>query len=97
MNLKSCTSHAPWKAEFSGKKVAGWGVLSARDEIVAYIPQSIVHDESNARLIASAPEMLQALESIVDAYQRYFDVMPVAWQSYDDHARSIISKVKGEA
>lgn len=97
MNLKSCTSHAPWKAQFGGKKLVGWGVLSARDEVVAYTPQSIVHDEANARLIASAPEMLQALESIVEAYQRYFDVMPVAWQSYDDHTRAIISKAKGEA
>lgn len=50
---------------------------------------------ANARLIASAPEMLQALESIVEAYQRYFDIMPVAWQSYDDRARAIISKAKG--
>lgn len=93
MNILICTSHAPWKAEF--KDGYGWCVLSAREETVSHIPQSIVHDEANARLIASAPEMLQALESIVDAYQRYFDVMPVAWQSYDDHARAIISKAKG--
>ena len=96
MNIPICTNHAPWKAEFGGKKLAGWGVLSARDEVVAYIPQSIVHDEANARLIACAPDMLQALESIVDAYQRYFDVMPVAWQSYDDYAREVIAKAKGQ-
>ncbi len=64
MNIPICTNHAPWKAEFGGKKLAGWGVLSARDEVVAYIPQSIVHDEANARLISCAPEMLAALELI---------------------------------
>lgn len=64
MNIPICTNHAPWKAEFGGKKLSGWGVLSARDEVVAYIPQSIVHDEANARLISCAPEMLEALELI---------------------------------
>ena len=51
--------------------------------------------EADAHLIASAPELLQALESMIDAYQRHFDAMPVAWQSYDDYARSVISKAKG--
>ena len=92
MNIPICTNHAPWKAEFG---VSGWEVISARGEAVAFIRQSIVHDEANARLISCAPEMLQALESIVDAYQRYFDVMPVAWQSYDDYARAIIAKARG--
>ena len=63
MNMPICTSHAPWKAEFG---LCGWGVLSARDEVVAYIPQSIVHDEANARLIASAPDLLVALETSIE-------------------------------
>ena len=86
MNIPICTSHAPWKAEFGGKKLAGWGVLSARDEVVAYIPQSIVHDESNARLIASAPDLLSALERLSH---------PMADDEDLDDARGIIAKAKG--
>jgi hypothetical protein len=61
MNMPTCTSHAPWTAEFG---IYGWAVLSARGEEVAFIRQSIVHDGANTRLIASAPEMLAALELI---------------------------------
>jgi len=72
----------------------GWGKVTDSDGKAICM---IVHRKNgdNGNLIASAPEMLQALESIVEAYQRYFDIMPVAWQSYDDHARAIISKAKG--
>lgn len=55
------TSHAPWKAEFGS---GGWVVLSARGEVIAYIPQSIAHSEANARLIAAAPDLLEALALI---------------------------------
>lgn len=87
MNIPICTSHAPWKAEFGGKKLAGWGVLSARDEVVAYIPQNIVHDEANARLIASAPDLVSALERLTH---------PMADDDDLDYAREIIAKAKGQ-
>lgn len=51
--------------------------------------------ESNARLIVAAPELLAALQDMVGAYQRHFDVMPVAWQTYDDIARAAIAKATG--
>jgi hypothetical protein len=55
--------------------------------------------EANARLIAAAPELLAALQDIVDAYQNHFylfDAMPVAWQTYDNIARAAITKATGE-
>lgn len=52
---------------------------------------------ANARLIAAAPELLAALQGMVDAYQRHFDVMPVAWQTYDYIARAAIAKATGGA
>ena len=62
--------------------------------------------EANARLIAAAPEtaaerdrlrevnadLLAALEDIRNAYQRHFDVMPVAWQTFDNIAEAAIAK-----
>jgi len=62
MNLLQCTSHAPWKAEFGR---SGWCVLSARGEGVAYVRQDMIHDESNARLIASAPELLAIVRALL--------------------------------
>jgi hypothetical protein len=52
---------------------------------------------ANARLIAAAPDLLAALQDIVDAYQKHFDAMPVAWQTYDNIAREAIEKATGEA
>ncbi len=49
-------------------------------------------EKANARLIAAAPELLAALKSITEAYQKMFETMPVAWQTYDDIAQSAIAK-----
>ena len=84
MNMPTCTSHTPWKAEFG---IYGWRVLSAREEEVAFIRQSIVHDGANARLIASAPDLLAALERLAH---------PMADDDDLDYARAIIAKAKGQ-
>lgn len=98
MNILICTSHAPWKAEFHD--LYGWRVLSAREEVVSYIPQSIVHDEANARLIASAPELLAALNRLVQCLPEDSNDYPdsaLARQVIEsiEIARAIISKAKG--
>lgn len=84
MNLLQYTSHSPWKAEFGR---SGWCVLSARGEGVAYVRQDMIHGESNAHLIASAPELLDALERLVH---------PMADDEDLDYAREIIAKAKGQ-
>jgi hypothetical protein len=78
-----CTSHSPWKAEFGR---SGWCVLSAQGEGIAYVRQDMIHGESNARLIASAPDLLSALERLVH---------PMADDQDLDYAREIIAKAKG--
>ena len=83
MNMPICTSHSPWKAEFG---FSGWEILSARGKVVAFIRQSIVHDEANAYLIASAPDLLSALERLVH---------PMADDDDLDYAREVIKKARG--
>ena len=83
MKIPTCTSHTPWKAEFG---LYGWAVLSAREEEVAFIRQSIVHDGANAHLIAAAPDLLAALERLAH---------PMADDDDLDYARGIIAKAKG--
>lgn len=90
MNMPTCTSHAPWKAEFG---LYGWGVLSARGEQVAFIRQSIVHDGANARLIASAPELLAALKSLVEDFERIIG-RPI---EAEHEAKAAIAKATGGA
>jgi hypothetical protein len=84
MNLLQCTSHSPWKAEFGR---SGWCVLSAREEGVAYVRQDMIHGEANAILIASAPDLLSALERLVH---------PMADDEDLDYAREVIRKAKGQ-
>jgi hypothetical protein len=51
--------------------------------------------ESNARLIAAAPEMLDALRFVSEFYQLHFDVMPVAFQTFADIVDTAIAKAEG--
>jgi hypothetical protein len=42
----------------------------------------------------AAPEMYQALKDVRDAYQKMFDAMPVAFQTYDHIVREAIAKAE---
>jgi len=46
-------------------------------------------------LRASNAQLLAALQDMRDAYQRNFDVMPIAWQTYDEIAAQAIRAAKG--
>ena len=61
----------PWKAESAAGQhdTAGWMVLG-RSRLVASVSNLWEDAEANARLIAAAPELLEALKNIVD----WFDV-----------------------
>lgn len=78
----------PWKVqEKQGRKcrVRIWNDYIVADEV----------DKSDAALIAAAPDMFDALESISKAYQEMFDVMPVAWQTFDDIVQTALNKARG--
>lgn len=65
--------------------------------IVADTPSSLGKpDLANARLIAAAPELLEALEDIVKFYSDNIKIMPVAFQTFADLAEQTINKAKGE-
>jgi len=56
--------------------------------------------DANARLIASAPEMLEALENLLESYSAYVDVDEVTNADIAnpvDAARAALRKAKGEA
>ena len=84
--------HYDYYASFS-VKAGGRGVCA----ISSNIKRPGAESAANARLIAAAPDLLAALQAMVDAYQQHFDVMPVAWQTYDYIARAAIAKATGGA
>ncbi len=50
--------------------------------------------KASTNLIAAAKVMLEALESAAQAYQEFFDVMPVAWQTFDGIVTAAIARAK---
>jgi predicted nucleic acid-binding Zn-ribbon protein len=63
-------------------------ISELQEDLRAYNRQIKRKDEKIQALCA-------ALQDIVDAYQKHFDAMPVAWQTYDNIARQAIEKATG--
>jgi hypothetical protein len=84
---------AVWKKAPDGMDIP---ICTTNFSVGKYKAEPDVHVKAaNARLIAAAPEMLEALKSVSEAYQSMFDVMPVAWQTFDDIVNEAIAKAEG--
>ena len=93
---------APWQYAFEGGTVAF--IVEADGTTIAKIStteNSTAHRSlpSNARLIASAPELLEALKDLlrdldtVDSYALNETILPI-WEDID-RAKAIIAKAEG--
>ena len=74
--------------------------LSGPSKVIAIVCGNgctILENQANAYLIATAPKLLAALKTITEAYQQHFDVMPVVWQTYDNIACEAISEAEKQA
>jgi hypothetical protein len=82
-------SIAPWRAEPKSR-----GVFAADDTWVATIREAEGNAGANARLIAAAPELLEALKFLVDAegYPSSFTMQAKA----RGKARAAIAKAEGK-
>jgi hypothetical protein len=80
------TAHTPgpWKA--SGFSISAKGSGHIAKALEVYMDRTT--REANARLIASAPDLLEALEAVIAISDRKHD----AW----DAAKAAIAKAKGE-
>lgn len=92
-------SRGPWKiGSASGIKDAqgNWAVppcysIYANDDTATHGPSSVATSHlENARLIAAAPELLAALEALVEAYYDPLKHVPLL-----DEAALIIAKARG--
>ena len=86
-------TQGPWEARQS---VRGYWFIEHQQGGEGYTLTKLDCGEADSCLIAAAPDLLTALQDIVDAYQKHFDAMPVAWQTYDNIARAAITSATGE-
>lgn len=85
-------SHTPGPWAFSINHSGDYQLHGSNGHLVFQISTGTIPDNSDARLIAHAPELLRALEWIVDDWEKVTNrTLP------DDHeAKAAISKAKGE-
>lgn len=92
-------SPGPWRAHLHRTaKNYRWQVWQDKSQQPGYGELKIADDvtwEADARLMAQAPELLEALRFVAEAYQRHFDSMPVAWQTVDNIVRATIARAAG--
>ena len=103
-NKKTGHTPGPWKVKWAGKLVNMYGWCVYPDSIKSYLlpiawafPCDMEDDgkkteEANARLIAAAPELLAALESLLSAAEEDGGDLdgPI------EQAKAAIAKAKGE-
>lgn len=99
MNPQAKHTPGEWRVErtnFRHEIVAGntWVaiVLHARES--AQAPESREEQEANARLIAAAPELLEACKALIDELKRYEVVRPQAADAVR-RAEEIVRKAGG--
>lgn len=96
----------PWTVDYSG--LARLAITGAGGETLAFCNWQCEDgdvDEANARLIAAAPELLGALERVVDAFQTDSQVSPnlpvlISWETNQNaiaQARAAIARATGQA
>lgn len=104
MKTKHAHTPGPWNlskcgrgtglnyTEFRVKADLSWRKHNSTEETVAK-----AWNESNARLIAAAPEMLEALERLVNLVERCpLELPPEDWTNLG-HAKRVLAKARGES
>ncbi len=93
--MKSQFTPAPWHLGYNKHDASIHNGVT-----IASVCDDATHWKSNAHLIASAPELLSALEAITKAYVELIKSdYPPSWNAEKDEevisARAIIAKAKG--
>jgi hypothetical protein len=93
------TKHTPGPWEFDDKHSSGFPLLclyAADNRNPFHGSRSDDEQNANARLIAAAPELLEALRAITDQLERIGDTRYDKDGQYIDAARAAIAKATGE-
>jgi hypothetical protein len=88
MNPMKTHTPGPWRVDHSGN--CHIGIIDENERTIAFCAlqnENSEEDESNSCLIASAPDLLSALERLTH---------PMADDDDLDYAREVITKAKGQ-
>ena len=88
-------NYGPWKVEPHAAKRDYWWIGNA-DTLIAEVPAYDETAESDARLIAAAPDLLAALETIANSEPMDGDSFVCDFDTLQSVARAAIRKAKGE-
>lgn len=87
-----------WSATYDARGSSAYEAVLADDEVVALVvarnddPWSEPPDtKHNARLIAAAPDLLEALQFMLDSEVHGWDILPA-----QERAKAALSKARGE-
>ncbi|OEI71254.1 hypothetical protein [Enterobacter sp. ku-bf2] len=84
-------SPAPWR--INGVDYHDYGLIDAEGGEIMLLKAECEQDDHNAALIAAAPDLLEALQSIIELQTRGYVVLG---DKYTGMARAAISKALGE-
>lgn len=101
MNITAQHTQGPWKHEGQGD-ITGYendtahGCFGPVDVACVYLRTVPGKTEANARLIAAAPELLEALQGVVTHWTRQFERRGHAAPDWCKKARAAIAKATGD-
>ena len=91
----------PWKVEHDGPSLPIiTAIVDGRWDFVATVEHAGGADEANARLIAAAPDLLEALQEYMSAFGQALEANDITFnlqqQDADAMARAALAKARGE-
>jgi len=95
------TNHTKGPWELSEGNTSVWAVspMNARVRIAdvkQHSPMNGINNEANARLIATAPDLLEALEGLLSLHDPDGKFQPSHYKPFLSAAKTAIAKAKGE-
>ena len=99
-------TRGPWKVADDIKKCPGVrtsnGFICFTPKVFKYTDQEeryieeLKEKEANARLIAAAPEMYEALTKLVELAPKFWGDNPEDWPRYMDRVEQVVAKAEGK-
>jgi hypothetical protein len=94
-------TQGPWQVgyavdDYGDTEIIIEKITSSGSLLVAVAVGGLLGQEANARLMAAAPDLLEALKAMVEAYRPANDDDPLEFEPWTKMARAAIARASGE-